>query len=350
MTFGFEREQLLLVAAWLAVALALSTLAAVVVERAVFVYEEVWRRRCQRRYLAVVERALEGDGDATRTLAASPTRHRVAIATFLITALIDDRDPRRIAKTRSLVQRMSLIPYAERLLRSRRWWRRALGLRALGLMQEKGHTAAIVAALDDPDPDVRAAALDALADLQDPASLAAIVVRLNDMSLQRGRRLAALAAFGPEAEPRVLELAEIDPLHRVDYARALAMCGSQPARAMLCEWASDQRVEVRAAAFRALAHLGLDDRGAGLAIAALDCADAEVRAMAAYALHGWMGGGDAASRLASRLDDTWTVAVQAARSLEAMGAAGVVALYASRPRSDLGAFLARQILWQVSAS
>ena len=132
MTFGFEREQLLLVAAWLAVALALSTLAAVVVERAVFVYEEVWRRRCQRRYLAGVERALEGDGDATRTLAASPTRHRVAIATFLITALIDDRDPRRIAKTRSLVQRMSLIPYAERLLRSRRWWRRALGLRALG--------------------------------------------------------------------------------------------------------------------------------------------------------------------------------------------------------------------------
>ena len=92
---------------------------------------------------------------------------------------------------------------------------------------------------------------------------------------------------------------------------------------------------------------GVGTGGAGVEAC---CADAEVRAMAAYALHGWMGGGDAASRLASRLDDTWTVAVQAARSLEAMGAAGVVALYASRPRSDLGAFLARQILWQVSAS
>jgi hypothetical protein len=72
--------------------------------------------------------------------------------------------------------------------------------------------------------------------------------------------------------------------------------------------------------------------------------------MAAYALHGWNGSGDAASHLAVRLDDTWTVAVQAARSLEAMGPAGAVALQVVQPRSDLGAFLARQVLWQVSAS
>ena len=147
-----------------------------------------------------------------------------------------------------------------------------------------------------------------------------------------------------------MELAEIDPLHRVDYARALAMCGSARSRAVLCEWASDPRGEVRAAAWRALAHLGLDDRGAALAIAALDNADPAVRAMAALALHGWKGSGDAASRLATRLDDTWTVAVQAARSLEAMGPAGAVALRTTRPRSDLGAFLARQILWHVSLS
>jgi HEAT repeat protein len=345
-----ERAQLLQLVASLAAVFALSMLGVVVIERVVFACEEMWRSRIKRRYLPVAQRALEGDANATCTLVASPTRHRVAIATFLITALIDDRDPQRIAKTRSLVQHMSLIPYAERLVRSRRWWRRALGLRALGLMQDKEHTPVIVAALDDPDPDVRAAALDALADLQDPASLAAIVVRLNDMSLQRGRRLAALAAFGTEAEPRVLELAEIDPLHRADYARALAICGSQLSRAALCEWARDQRVEVRAAAFGALARLGLDDRGAGLAVEALDSANPDVRAMAAYALHGWIGSGDAASRLAARLDDTWTVAVQAARSLEAMGPAGAVALQVARPRSDLGAFLARQILWQVSPS
>ena len=40
--------------------------------------------------------------------------------------------------------------------------------------------------------------------------------------------------------------------------------------------------------------------------------------MAAYALRGWQGPGDAAARLAAHLDDTWAVAVRAARSLQSM--------------------------------
>src|SRR6478736_5327392 len=123
-----ERAQLLHLAVSLAAVLAVSMLVAVAIERAVFAYEEMWRRRIKRRYLPIAQRALEGDADATSVLVASPVRHRVEIARFLITGLIDDRDPQLIAKTRSLVQHMSLIPYAERLLRSRRWWRRALGL------------------------------------------------------------------------------------------------------------------------------------------------------------------------------------------------------------------------------
>jgi hypothetical protein len=79
----------------------------VVIERAVFAYEEMWHRRIKRRYLPIAQRALEGDADATRTLVASPRRHRVAIATVLISALIDDRDPQQIAKTRSLVQHIT---------------------------------------------------------------------------------------------------------------------------------------------------------------------------------------------------------------------------------------------------
>jgi len=346
MTLGPEVADVTRFAAWFAATLALLSLTAVVIERASFAYEGTRRRRAERRYAALVQRALDGDDAARRALVASPGRHHVAIATLLITPLIDDRDPRRIARTRTLLRDMSLIPYAERLLRSHRWWRRALGLRALGLVQVKDHTAAMVGALDDADPDVRAAALDALADLQDPASLDAIVVRVNDMSLHRGRRLAALAAFGPQAESRVLELAVIDPSHRANYATALAMCGSQQSRSVLCEWADDPRVEVRAAAFGALARLGLDDRGAAVAIAALDSPEPDVRAMAACALRGWAGPGDAAPRLAHRLDDTYTVAIEAARSLEAMGPTGIAALRTARPASELGVFLARQILWQ----
>jgi hypothetical protein len=71
--------------------------------------------------------------------------------------------------------------------------------------------------------------------------------------------------------------------------------------------------------------------------------------MAAYALRGWEGPGDAAARLARHLDDTWIVAVRAARTLLSMGHAGVVELQACASRPNLGGLLARQMLWQANA-
>ena len=78
----------------------------------------------------------------------------------------------------------------------------------------------------------------------------------------------------------------------------------------------------------------------------LESDDPQVRAMAAYALRGWQGPGDAAARLAPHLDDTWAVAVRAARTLQSMGPAGSVELQARASRQDLGGLLARQMLWQ----
>jgi hypothetical protein len=71
--------------------------------------------------------------------------------------------------------------------------------------------------------------------------------------------------------------------------------------------------------------------------------------MAAYALRGWHGPGDAAARLAPHLDDTWAVAVSAARTLQSMGAAGLIELQARASHQNLGGQLARQMLWQASA-
>ena len=260
--------------------------------------------------------------------------------------LIDDRDPERIAGTRTVVQLLSLIPLADRYLRSRCWWRRALALRALGLIQFKHRTAAIIAALDDSNWNVREAALDALTDLQDPASLQAVVVRLHDASLHRGRRLAALTALGSRCEPFLLELSAVDPTHLVNYARALAICGTEQSRSALYRWTFDDRPDVRAASFEALAHVRLDERSACRAIEALESADANERAMAAQALHGWTGGGGAAARLAVHLDDTWPVAVRAARSLRSMGNGGLAELEACARRPDLAGLLARQMLWR----
>jgi HEAT repeat protein len=343
---GFERIALSMV--WLAVGLTALMTSAVVAERVALAWHEAWLQRVARRYEPLVRRALDGDESALSTLVRSPSRYRVSIARLLIMPLIYDRDPALIAASRGIVHAMSLVPTADRLLRSRWWWRRALAIRALGLTQIRDHTAKIVAALDDPNAEVRNAALDALADMQDPAALTAIVVHLHDARLHRGRRAAALAAFGSQCEEFLLDLARVDPLNRFSYARALAFCGTELSRPTLCEFTSDARVEVRAAAFEAFARVGLDDGAAPLVIAALDSPDVAVRAMAAAALHGWTGAGDGASRLARHLNDTWTVAMRAARSLQSMRAAGRVELEACARRSDQAGELARQMLWEAA--
>jgi HEAT repeat protein len=229
------------------------------------------------------------------------------------------------------------------------WWRRARALRALGLIQATDYTPQLVAALDDPHPDVRAAALDGLTDMHDLTALEAIVVRVHDTSLHRGRRGAALKVFGSACEPFLLELSELDPANRLNYIQALAICGTARSRPVLCRWTRDTRLEVRATAFEALAYVGLDDESARVAIEGLESDDPPVRAMAAYALRGWQGPGDAAARLAPHLDDTWAVAVRAARTLQSMGPAGAAELQARASRPDIGGLLARQMLWQASA-
>jgi hypothetical protein len=334
---------------WVGAFLAVSMAAAVVLERIVFALGMWRRRRIERRYEPIVERAVKGDDAARDELVASPWHYRIVLAWLLITPLITDRDPQRIARTRAIARAMSLVPVADRLLRSRLWWRRALALRALGLLQETTHTGAIVAALDDPNVEVRAAALDAIADLRDMASLQAVVVRFHDESLHRGRRLAAIAAFGRECEPFLLELADVDMGKRLDYARALAICGTERSRPTLCRWTQDRRADVRAATFEALGRIGLDESAAALAVAALESSDVKVRATAAYALQGWAGPGDVASRLALHLDDAWPVAVQAAQSLQTMRDAGIIALRASVSRPGLAGVLARQTLWEIGA-
>jgi HEAT repeat protein len=331
---------------WAGVVLALGMLCAVVAGRVAYAWQEERRHRFERHYGPLVARALEGDHAARHAIVTCPQRYHFAMATLLITPLIDNRDPRRIAVTRALVRKMTRGRLGDRYLRSRFWWRRALALRAFGLLQRADRTHQIIAALDDGHPDVRGAALDALADMHDPAALPALVTRLYDASLQRGRRAAALAAYGSRCEALILDLAREDEEHRVNFARALAICGTGRSRPTLCHWTGDARPDVCAAAFEALAHVGLDDVSAALAISALESRDAAVREMAAGALRGWEGAGDAASHLAQHLDDTWGVAVKAARSLQSMHQAGRALLESCAGRPDLAGVLSRQMLWE----
>lgn len=345
----FDVERVGTVLMWASAAVALSVTLVLVAARVLFAWREQWHRRVDEYYQPVVRRALGGDAAALAVLGAAPRRHRIPVARLLVEPLIGDRDPDRIVRTRAAVRALNLFPIVDRYLQSRMSSRRAVALRALGLLRMPDCTPSIVAALDDTNREVRAAALDALADLGDPASLPAIVVRLNDASLDRVRRVAALGAFGAESEPLLLELSSIDPEHCVNYARALAICGTERSRPVLSAWTRDARAGVRAAAFEALAHTGLDDDAARLAIGALDDPEAQVRATAAEALRGWAGAGDAASHLARHLDDVWPVAVRAARTLRSLGTSGRVELEAGASRPDLAGRLARQMLWEDAA-
>jgi HEAT repeat protein len=334
------------VVVWSSIGFALAMLAAVVVERTGAGLSQLLRVRLEHQYGPLLARALAGDEHATADLARSPSRHREAIGYLLIGPLIEDREPSRIAAARRVARAIFVVSLAERYVRSRRWWRRALGLRALGLIQDSEHTAAIVRALDDPQPGVRAAALDALTDLRDPAAIPAIVVRLLDVSLQRGRCAVALGAFGSEAEAFVLEIARVHPEYRVNYARALAICGTTHARPILREWLLDERIDVRAGALSALARIGLDDESAIAARTALESNDARVRASAARAFLGWRGNIDAAGSLARHLDDVWPVAVPAARALQSMGDTGIARLNERAARPGIAGLLARQMIWE----
>jgi hypothetical protein len=344
-----EADRLAVVAVRAGAFLALAAAAAIVLERSAFAFSLLKQQRIERLYGPTMQRALSGDETSVRILADSPTRNRVDIAWLLIAPLVENRDPARIERTRHVVRALALTPIANRLLHSRSWWRRALAMRTVGLLQLANRTPEVVAALDDRSAAVRAAAVDALADLREPASVQSLVVRLHDESQQRGRIAAAIAALGPDCEPFLLEVAEVDVRNRLNYARALSICGTSRARPILCRWTSDVSADVRAAAFEALRHVGLDSGAALLAIKALSTDEVRVRAMAASALHGWTGPGDAAWHLAQHLDDNWAVAVQAARSLQSLNQPGVIALQASASRSDLAGVLAQQTLWEMSA-
>src|SRR5687768_138768 len=150
---------------WFAAAFAAVTIAAVLLERAALRWQQARSRHVAQRYGPLVQRALDGDDMARRQLSESPARHRLAIAWLLIAPLVEDRDPRRIARTRAIARAMCVLPLADRYLRSRLWWRRALALRALGLIQARERTSHLIAALDDAHADVRAAALDGLTDM-----------------------------------------------------------------------------------------------------------------------------------------------------------------------------------------
>ena len=232
-------------------------------------------------------------------------------------------------------------------LESRQWWRIADAALALGLIRDAASGPALLTLLDHHHDQVRAAAIDALGHVGDPSALGALVARLGrPVRYERARVVQALRAFGPDVAEALIGHARTHPNERAQVAVVLADVSGPGAAGALLDWTAEADHLVRAAAWRALATIGLSDRAFYHALKALRDDHSDVRAGAARAVSR-TGRADATDHLAQLLDDDWDVAAAAAMGLRRMGPRGQAALQVRADGSPgLGYDLARQVLWE----
>ncbi len=303
-------------------------------------------RRLQAQYQPLVDRVVGGETDVAIARLARATQSRRRVAGAILLRQVRALTGQPIISAREFAGGIGLVPIWRRDLADRRWWRRADAVRALGAIQEASAYPDLVAALDDPNEEVRAAAAESLGRLGDVAAVTELLDRLPEQSRhQRVRIVEALRALGRQGGAAVLAYARAHPSLLPLVAELLALVCGTSALDDLIAWSADPRAEIRRAALAALGAIGLDDRSFYHALRALSDESPDVRATAARAL-GRSGRSDAAAYLAARLDDEWQVAAESARSLAQLEG-GRAELERVATAAGQAADLARQMLWQI---
>jgi bilin biosynthesis protein len=133
-------------------------------------------------------------------------------------------------------------------------------LRSLTGLRDETYLKLALRALSSPEEDVRAAALDAVAEIGDWRATGPVCKHLNDLSpVVRARAAATLGQLGDRrGAPHLPPLLE-DPEAgvRACAAQALGALGHAAAEAALLRLAADLEPEVRAAAYQALGRIAL---------------------------------------------------------------------------------------------
>ncbi|HEX2025525.1 MAG TPA: HEAT repeat domain-containing protein [Actinomycetota bacterium] len=175
--------------------------------------------------------------------------------------------------------------------------------------------AALVAGTREEDPAVRRISAEILADVADEASAAALVAVLEDPEPEiRAAAVRGVADAGVALERLVSLLDDPDPEVRAEAARALLAIRDEQARPTLHDMARDPRPEWRAAAVTALGRAGDPD-----ALDGLDDPEPSVRRAAADG-GGWIEPDRAVQPLLGALEDADpSVRAAAARALAALG-------------------------------
>lgn len=305
------------------------------------------KRTLLARYGPIVAAALDGDRMSLAVaIRVIPRRHRPLVGSLVLAPLQVVRGGHN-TRAAELADGLQLTGRWRTDLRSRRWWHRSEAALALGQLRDQAAVPALLGLLDDEHEQVRAAAIDAVGQIGDPSAIAPLLLRMSDPTRhERARLVQALRGFGPAATAALLAHGAAVPTDRTLVATIVSFVGGAAAREPLLQWAAGDDPATRAAAWRALAAVGLDERAFYHALKGLDDHDAAVRAAAGQAL-ARSGRVDAAPHLARHLDDEWVVAAQSARALAALGAAGRSELSARLARGPgLGHELAQQMLWE----
>ena len=193
-------------------------------------------------------------------------------------------------------ERTGAVDEQLRLLHSRRGWKRATAAFALGDMGSPRAVPALLAALDDPNGDVRAAASRSLGRIGPDEAIEPLVTASVEQRVPRDVAMLALLDVGPMAVPRLLELTRHpEPRVRTSAVELVGLLGEAGDAEELPTLLRDTAAEVRAATVGALGRLGAAAARDAL-IEALDDRVPSVRVAAARAL-GQIGGRSALDAL-----------------------------------------------------
>lgn len=312
-----------------------------------FVRRAALRRRDAKRagYQAIVDRLSAASG--ARAIAADPSPAVLADPVFLfcLAEAFDDAPPD--TRTR-LVTHCERFGYGERfrvLTRSAWAWRRMDAARWLGRLDHRDGTADLIRLTGDRSVRVRSAAVAALGSARGPGTLAALVTCLDGIGTAADRRglpsdivTRALVGQGADAVQALLPRmhSRSSAVRRIVVDVLACAPESDPRiRNVLAAALQDRDAEVRAAAAKAIGHVG--DTGA-VALLAKTLSDPVwfVRLQAARAL-GALAHHRAVRPLVSALtDESWQVRAVAADALRRLGEPAVPGLteclFSSRDR------------------
>ena len=253
---------------------------------------------------------------------------------------------RHQARLTAAFEELGYVAIEHRKLRDRRWWVRVEGAEKLGRMMSRSAVDDLIAAMEDPVPEVRIRAAKALGAIGGFAAIETLITALRNTDRWSTLRIAdIMSQLGSSAvEPLLVAFPRLPVAARVPAVEILGRLRSHLAVPLLRSLLGDQDADVRARAANALGMIAHPAVTSALIEAFAD-PTWPVRAMVAKAL-GRIPGTESVEALRKALTDPeWWVRANAAEALLQKGEPGHRALIATLDGED--AFAAQKAAWML---